>query len=200
MIDYIKGTLTELTPTYAVIEAGGVGYEINISLPTFTVLSDKQEDVRLYVNEIIREDAHLLYGFMSKPERELFLLLISVSGIGANTARMIMSSYTASEVRQVIATGNATALSSIKGIGGKTAQRIIVELKDKVLKIDLAGADVADVPEIQAVDNELKQEAVAALTMLGFQASASAKVVDKILSEDPQCKVEKVIRIALKML
>lgn len=200
MIDYIKGTLTELTPTYAVIEAGGVGYEINISLPTFTALSDKQEDVRLYVNEIIREDAHLLYGFMSKPERELFLLLISVSGIGANTARMIMSSYTASEVRQVIATGNATALSSIKGIGGKTAQRIIVELKDKVLKIDLAGADVADVPEIQAVDNELKQEAVAALTMLGFQASASAKVVDKILSEDPQCKVEKVIRIALKML
>ncbi len=200
MIDYIKGTLTELTPTYAVIEAGGVGYEINISLPTFTALSDKQEDVRLYVNEIIREDAHLLYGFMSKPERELFLLLISVSGIGANTARMIMSSYTASEVRQVIATGNATALSSIKGIGGKTAQRIIVELKDKVLKIDLAGADSVDVPEIQAVDNELKQEAVAALTMLGFQASASAKVVDKILSEDPQCKVEKVIRIALKML
>ncbi len=200
MIDYIKGTLTELTPTYAVIEAGGVGYEINISLPTFTALSDKQEDVRLYVNEIIREDAHLLYGFMSKPERELFLLLISVSGIGANTARMIMSSYTASEVRQVIATGNATALSSIKGIGGKTAQRIIVELKDKVLKIDLAGADAVDVPEIQAVDNELKQEAVAALTMLGFQASASAKVVDKILSEDPQCKVEKVIRIALKML
>ena len=200
MIDYIKGTLTELTPTYAIIEAGGVGYEINISLPTFTALSDKKEDTRLYINEIIREDAHLLYGFPSKPERELFLLLISVSGIGANTARMIMSSYTAAEIRQIIATGNATALSSIKGIGGKTAQRIIVELKDKVLKIDIAGTDTKESIETPAIDTDLKQEAVAALTMLGFQASASAKVVDKILAEDPLCKVEKVIRIALKML
>lgn len=200
MIDYIRGTIAELTPTYAIIEAHGVGYEINIALPTYTALSDKQEDCRLYVNEIIREDAHLLYGFLSKPERELFLLLISVSGIGANTARMIMSSYTASEVRQIIATGNATALSSIKGIGVKTAQRIIVELKDKVLKIDIAGIDTQATPEISVIDTDLKQEAIAALTMLGFQSSASAKVVDKILQEDPLCKVEKVIRIALKML
>ncbi len=200
MIDYIKGTLTELTPTYAIIEACGVGYDINISLPTFTALSDKKDDVRLYVSEIIREDAHLLYGFMSKPERSLFLLLISVSGIGANTARMIMSSYTASEVRQIIATGNAHALSSIKGIGAKTAQRIIVELKDKVLKIELEGGSPDSVVLVDAVDNELKQEAVSALMMLGFQSSASSKVVDKILSDDPHCPVEKVIRIALKML
>lgn len=200
MIDYIRGAIAELTPTYAIIEAHGVGYEINIALPTYTALLDKQEDCRLYVNEIIREDAHLLYGFLSKPERELFLLLISVSGIGANTARMIMSSYTASEVRQIIATGNATALSSIKGIGAKTAQRIIVELKDKVLKIDIAGIDTQATPDISVIDTDLKQEAIAALTMLGFQASASAKVVDKILQEDPLCKVEKVIRIALKML
>lgn len=200
MIDYIKGTLTELTPTYAIIEACGVGYDINISLPTFTALSDKKEDVRLYINEIIREDAHLLYGFMSKPERSLFLLLISVSGIGANTARMIMSSYTASEIRQIIATGNAHALSSIKGIGAKTAQRIIVELKDKVLKIELDGGSLDNVVSVDTVDNDLKQEAVSALMMLGFQSSASSKVVDKILSEDPLCPVEKVIRIALKML
>ncbi len=200
MIDYIKGTLTELTPTYAIIEACGVGYDINISLPTFTALSDKKEDVRLYINEIIREDAHLLYGFMSKPERSLFLLLISVSGIGANTARMIMSSYTASEIRQIIATGNAHALSSIKGIGAKTAQRIIVELKDKVLKIELDGGSLDNVVSVDTVDNDLKQEAVSALMMLGFQSSASSKVVDKILSEDPLCSVEKVIRIALKML
>lgn len=200
MIDYIRGTLTELTPTNAIIEAGGVGYDINIPLPTYTALSDKKEDVRLYIQEIIREDSHLLYGFMNRAERSLFLLLISVSGIGANTARMIMSSYTASEVRQIIATGNVHALSSIKGIGAKTAQRIIVELKDKVLKIELDGGVQDSAVPTDNIDNDLKQEAVSALMMLGFQSSASSKVVDKILSEDPLCPVEKVIRIALKML
>lgn len=199
MIDYIKGQLTELTPTYAIVEAAGVGYEINIALPTYTALVDKQE-AKLFVNEIIREDAHLLFGFLSKAERSLFLLLISVSGIGANTARMIMSSYSAAEIRQIIATGNAAALSNIKGIGGKTAQRIIVELKDKVLKIDINGIDNIDIETVTQVDNDLKQEAVAALTMLGFAPNVSGKAVDKILKEDPTLPIEKVIKQALKML
>lgn len=199
MIDYIKGQLAELTPTYAVIEAAGVGYEINIALPVYTALVDKAE-AKLYVNEIIREDAHLLFGFLTKPERELFLLLISVSGIGANTARMILSSYSAAEIRQIIATGNTAALSNIKGIGSKTAQRIIVELKDKVLKIDIAGIDNVNLDTMTVIDNDTKQEAVSALTMLGFQPAASGKVVDKILKEDPTMSVEKIIKTALKML
>ena len=200
MIDYIKGQLAELTPTIAVVEAAGVGYEINIALPTFTALSD-QKEVKLYVSEIIREDTHLLYGFLQKSERELFLLLMTVSGIGANTARLIMSSYSVGELRQIIATGNTHAISAVKGIGGKTAQRIIVDLKDKVLKIEVVTTDLQGEPDITSTgSNELKQEAVAALTMLGFAATASGKAVDKILQDDPTLSVEKVIRIALKML
>ena len=139
MIDYIKGQLTELTTTFAVIEAAGVGYEINIALPTYSSLIDKagKDGIKLFTSEIIREDAHLLFGFSTKGERELFIMLMTVSGIGANTARMIMSAYSAAEIRQIIALGNAKALSQIKGLGPKTAQRIIVDLKDKILKIDL---------------------------------------------------------------
>ena len=201
MIDYVKGEITELTPTYAVIEAAGVGYEVNIALPTYTALVDKKE-VKLFVNEIIREDAHLLFGFLNKGERELFLLLTSVSGIGPNTARMIMSGYTPGEVRQIIATGNVHALSSIKGLGAKTAQRIVVDLKDKVLKVDLGSdAAVAEVENISVTaDCETKQEAVSALTMLGFSAMASGKAVDKILKDDPTQSIEQVIKQALKML
>lgn len=209
MIDYIKGELTELTPTIAVLEAAGVGYEINIALPTFTALGVTSADVRkLFVTEIIREDAHELYGFMTKGERELFLALTSVSGIGPNTARMIMSGYTAGEIRQIIATGNAAALSHIKGIGGKTAQRIIVDLKDKVLKIDVGtpeqqGSTTEDVTIADAfapANQEVRNEAVSALTMLGFAAAPTAKVVDKLLKGDPTLSVEAVIRQALKML
>ncbi len=209
MIDYIKGELAELTPTYAVIEAAGVGYEINIALTTFTTLSGSQptkdNPTKLFVSEIIREDAHLLFGFMTKAERALFLLLITVSGIGANTARMIMSAYSVGEIRQVIAVGNAAALSSIKGIGPKTAQRIIVELKDKVLKIvddsivDTHGSMLEDAAPV-AVNSAVKEEATAALAMLGFPAAASGKVVDKILSSEPALTVERVIKLALKML
>lgn len=206
MIDYIKGDITELTPTYVVLEAAGVGYEINIALPTFSSLQTMQSEgkvAKLFVSEIIREDAHLLFGFPSKGERELFLLLTSVSGIGPNTARMIMSGYNAGEVKQIIATGNAAALSRIKGMGAKTAQRIIVDLKDKILKIQLddatASVDSVDVPVVE-VNTEVKAEAVAALTMLGFAATASGKVVDKILKDDPSATVEKTIRLALKML
>ena len=219
MIDYIKGKLTELNPTYAVIEAAGVGYEINISLPTYSALLGEGQkvmgegskgesgEVKLYVNEIIREDTHDLYGFFTTGERQLFIMLMTVSGIGANTARMIMSAYTASEIRQIIATGNSRALAQIKGMGPKTAQRIIVDLKDKVLKIDLGNGDASlnganDANDVlfPVEENPVKTEAVSALTMLGFAAAASGKAVDKILKNDPTLKVEAVIREALKML
>ena len=206
MIEYIKGNLTDLTPTYAVIEAAGVGYAINIALPSYSALVGKENsETKLFVTEIIREDTHDLFGFFTRGERELFLMLMTVSGIGANTARMIMSAYTATEIRQIIATGNARALAQVKGLGPKTAQRIIVDLKDKVLKIDLESQEQGTKSQdglllSVEVDNEVKQEAVSALTMLGFAAAASGKVVDKILKEDPSASVEKVIKMALKML
>ena len=210
MIEYIKGQLTDLNPTYVVIEAAGVGYAINIALPTYSELVGREgQESRLYITEIIREDAHELYGFFSKGERELFVMLMTVSGIGANTARMIMSAYSAAEIRQIIATGNARALSQVKGLGPKTAQRIIVDLKDKVLKIDL-GSQVSQGSledtasgyslEVQSEDSAVKQEAVSALVMLGFAAAASGKVVDKILKAAPESSVEQVIKQALKML
>lgn len=211
MIEYIKGNLTDLTPTYAVIEAAGVGYAINIALPSYSALVGKENsETKLFVTEIIREDTHDLFGFFTRGERELFLMLMTVSGIGANTARMIMSAYTAAEIRQIIATGNARALAQVKGLGPKTAQRIIVDLKDKVLKIDL-GADAQNGSEAFSVADaavqggaelcsEVKQEAVSALTMLGFAAAASGKVVDKILKAEPNASVEQVIKQALKML
>ena len=210
MIEYIKGQLTDLNPTYVVIEAAGVGYAINIALPTYSELVGKEgQESRLYITEIIREDAHELYGFFSKGERELFVMLMTVSGIGANTARMIMSAYSAAEIRQIIATGNARALSQVKGLGPKTAQRIIVDLKDKVLKIDLGSqanhGSLEDAAsgyslEVQSEDSAVKQEAVSALVMLGFAAAASGKVVDKILKAAPESSVEQVIKQALKML
>ena len=210
MIEYIKGQLTDVNPTYVVIEAAGVGYAINIALPTYSELVGREgQEGRLYITEIIREDAHELYGFFSKGERELFVMLMTVSGIGANTARMIMSAYSAAESRQIIATGNARALSQVKGLGPKTAQRIIVDLKDKVLKIDL-GSQVSQGSledtasgyslEVQGEDSAVKQEAVSALVMLGFAAAASGKVVDKILKAAPESSVEQVIKQALKML
>ena len=209
MIEYIKGNLTDLNPTYAVIEAAGVGYSINIALPTYSSLVGKENtEAKLFITEIIREDTHELYGFFTRGERELFLMLMTVSGIGANTARMIMSAYSAGEIRQIIATGNSRALAQVKGLGPKTAQRIIVDLKDKVLKIDL-GSNNQEIfedaaggygLELNGVDNEVKQEAVSALTMLGFAAAASGKVVDKILKADASASVEQVIKQALKML
>ena len=210
MIEYIKGQLTDINPTYVVLEAAGVGYAINIALPTYSELVGKEgQESRLYITEIIREDAHELYGFFSKGERELFVMLMTVSGIGANTARMIMSAYSAAEIRQIIATGNARALSQVKGLGPKTAQRIIVDLKDKVLKIDLGSqanqGSLEDAVsgyslEVQSEDSAVKQEAISALMMLGFAAAASGKVVDKILKATPESSVEQVIKQALKML
>lgn len=202
MIEYIKGTLTELNPTYAVLEAAGVGYAINIALTTYSILvGNEGKEQKLYITEIIREDAHDIFGFPTKGERELFMLLTTVSGIGANTARLILSSYSASDVRQIIATGNGRALAQVKGLGAKTAQRIIVDLKDKVLKVDL-GAPAGELTFVEEIstDSENKTEAVSALTMLGFAAAPSSKAVDKILKENPTASVEQIIRLALKML
>ena len=197
MIDYIKGEIAELTPATVIIETAGVGYCIHISLPTFSVLQGRKE-AKLFVYEVIREDAHLLYGFTNQAERQLFLLLISVSGVGANTARMIMSSYSAAEIQEMIATGNVTALNAIKGKGGKTAQRIIVDLKDKIMKV--AGMENNDLQLFATAASPVKDEAVSALVMLGFAANASQKVIDSILKKEPTLKVEQLIKLALKML
>jgi Holliday junction DNA helicase RuvA len=196
MLDYIKGDISELTPTNVVLENNGLGYFIHITLPTYSVLGDLKTTM-LYVYEVIREDAHILYGFLSKAERQLFLLLISVSGIGANTARVIMSSYTAHEIQEMIASGNVGALNAIKGIGTKTAQRIIVDLKDKIVK----GVGGAETSTIYANNNsEKKEEAISALVMLGYATAASQKTIDKILAEQPLLKVEQLIKLALKMM
>lgn len=204
MIDYIRGSLAELNPALAVIEAAGVGYAINIALPTYSILQPlENKETKLYITEIIREDTHDLFGFPTKGERALFELLMTVSGIGANTARMILSAFSAGEVRQIIATGNARQLSQVKGLGPKTAQRVIVDLKDKVLKIDLGQENLSDT---QAADyttvesSPIREEAVSALTMLGFAPAPTNKVVDKILQDTPAATVEQVIRLALKML
>ncbi len=198
MIDYIKGELTEINPAYAVVEAGSIGYDVQITLTTYTAIQ-QQTSIKLYIYESIREDAHVLYGFLTPGERQLFLLLISVSGIGANTARMIMSSYSAQEIQDMIATGNVRALNSIKGIGSKTAQRIIVDLKDKIVKLGIASpGQTAD--SVAPADNAVKEEAVAALVMLGFPAAASQKTVNKILKEQPDIRVELLIKLALKMM
>lgn len=212
MIEYIKGILTDLNPTEAVIEAAGVGYGIAITLPTYSALVGKEangdaalngtngEVVKLFISEIIREDTHEVYGFVTKAERELFELLLTVSGVGASTARMIMSAFSAEELRMLIATSNAKGMAKVKGLGPKTAQRIIVDLKDKALKIDLGG-DPTEIPMLDVeADSGVKAEAISALTMLGFASAASGKAVDKILKAQPDMKVEAVIREALKML
>lgn len=198
MIEYIKGELTEITPAMAVIECNGLGYGINVSLNTYSAIQGKKE-VKLYIYESIREDAYTLYGFATKQERELFLLLISVSGIGGNTARMILSALTPSELCNVISSGNDKLLKTVKGIGLKTAQRIIVDLKDKISTTDI-GTSTTSAPISITANNEIYEEAIAALTMLGFAQAPSQKVVAVILKEEPDAAVEKVIKLALKRL
>ncbi|MDR0543421.1 MAG: Holliday junction branch migration protein RuvA [Dysgonamonadaceae bacterium] len=193
MLDYIKGEIAELTPASVVVETGGMGYFANISLNTYSALSSLKS-CKLFVYEVIREDAHQLFGFLEKRERELFLHLISVSGVGANTARMVLSSIAVYELEGIIASGNANALKAVKGIGSKTAERIIIDLKDKVKVSGTVGS-------IQNVAlGEAAQEAVSALAMLGFNQLASQKVVNKIYSEKPALSVEEIIKNALKML
>ena len=194
MYEYISGSLTELSPTSAVVEAAGVGYYINISLQTFSAI-EGAESVRLYVHFIVREDAQILYGFATRQERELFRLLISVSGVGGNTARMILSTYSTSELRNIISTANAVLLKNVKGLGLKTAQKIIVELSGKMVDLGLEAKAVKSAGE---VDNEVFNETVAALVMLGFQKGASEKVVKALLKEDPNIQVEDAVRLALR--
>ena len=205
MIEYIKGELTELTPAQAVVEAHGVGYMLNISLNTYTAIQGKH-DVKLYVHEAIvtggRDDSYTLYGFYAKQEREIYRMLITVSGVGSNTARMILSAISPTDLVNVIASGNEKALKSVKGIGLKTAQRIIVDLRDKMT----ASGIIADITATSArvaptsVNTEVHEEAVGALTMLGFSPAPSAKVVTEILRGTPDMPVEQVIKLALKMI
>ena len=193
MYDYLRGEIAEIAPTYAVIDCGGVGYYVNISLNTYTAIQNLRE-AKLFVYEAIREDAYTLFGFRDKQEREMFELLISVSGVGPNTARMILSSLTVDDLMSVIASGNSGMLKSVKGIGAKTAQRIIVDLKDKVTGVGGAAA-VAETGS-----GEAYEEAVAALVMLGFTRAAVQKAVGKLLREQPTLKVEEIIKMALKIL
>ena len=197
MYEYITGKLAELTPAYAVIEAGGIGYFINISLQTYSAL-EGQAEAMLYLHHAVREDAQTLYGFATRAERELFRLLIGVSGVGGNTARMIQSTYSPSELRNIIATGNAVLLKNVKGLGLKTAQKIIVDLSGRML--DLKGNDVATTAIASSTHSETFDEALSALVMLGFQKGASEKVLTKVFKESPSVSVEEAIKFALKHL
>jgi len=196
MIEYIKGQIQSLTPAAAVVENNGIGYLIHISLNTFSALQG-QSACCLYIYEVIREDTHQLFGFSRTEERDLFLLLIGVSGVGANTARMMLSSMTVEELRQCIVEEKAAALQSIKGIGLRIAQRIIVELKGKIEKTE----GVSKIPVTSLAGNDqVRHEAVAALQMLGFPLQASQKVVNQLLYQTPQMPVEQVVKAALKLL
>lgn len=203
MIEYIRGELTELTPALAVLEAAGVGYGLNISLNTYSAIQGKKE-VKLYVHESLvtggRDDNFTLYGFFSKQERELYRLLITVSGVGANTARMILSTLSPAELCNVIANGDERMLKAVKGIGLKTAQRIIVDLRDKIVSSGIATELHVSSEPATAVDASIRDEAVSALTMLGFSPAPSAKVVEGILKSDPSLPVEQVVKLALKQI
>jgi len=193
MITHIQGKLTEKNPTDVVIDCNGVGYLLNISLHTYSQIPDV-ENLRLYTHLQVKEDSHTLYGFSSLAEREIFRLLISVSGIGASTARTMLSSLTPKQVREAIASENVSLIQSVKGIGLKTAQRVIIELKDKVLK-------VYDIDEAAYISNNTnKDEALSALEVLGFAKKQAEKVIDKILNNQPEANVETLIKEALKNL
>ncbi|MCW5516239.1 Holliday junction branch migration protein RuvA [Muriicola sp. Z0-33] len=193
MITHLKGKLVEKYPTHLVIECSGVGYFVNISLHTFSKIADT-ENIQLYTHLQVKEDAHTLFGFAEKSEREIFRLLLSVSGIGTSTARTMLSSLTPAQVRDAIAMGDVPSIQSVKGIGAKTAQRVILDLKDKVLKI-------YDIDEVSTnSNNTTKEEALSALEVLGFVRKQSERVVNKVLSQDPALSVEDIIKLSLKNL
>ncbi|MPQ48194.1 Holliday junction branch migration protein RuvA [Marinifilum sp. N1E240] len=193
MFEYIKGDLADLTPTSAVIDNNGIGYFLNISLNTYSKLSG-HNTAHLYLHQVIRDDAHLLFGFIDDKERQIFRHLISVSGVGANTARVMLSSLTPPEIQTAILSNNAKTLQGVKGIGAKSAQRIIIELKDKLGK----DSDISEISLLQ--DNTSKDEALSALVMLGFAKNAVTKVIDKLYKQNPASSVEELIKLALKQL
>ena len=203
MIDYIKGELAELTPAQAIVEAYGVGYALNISLNTYENIQGKK-DVKLYVHESLvtggRDDSYTFFGFATKQERDLYRLLITVSGVGANTARMILSAAPPAELAGAISSGNERLLKGVKGIGLKTAQRIIIDLKDKILSLGIAQEVSAGTAADSTIPSDVRDEAVAALTMLGFSPAPTAKVVTAILTADPSLPVEQVVKLALKQI
>ncbi|UWX55499.1 Holliday junction branch migration protein RuvA [Maribacter litopenaei] len=193
MIHHLKGKLIEKNPTHLIIECNGVGYFVNISLHTFSKLPDN-ELVNIYTHLQVKEDSHTLFGFSERSEREIFRLLISVYGIGSSTARTMLSSMSPAEIRDAIANGNVPAIQAIKGIGAKTAQRVILDLRDKILK-------VYDIDEVSLTQNNTnKDEALSALEVLGFARRQAEKVVDKVISQDPSLSVENIIKLALKNL
>lgn len=193
MIDYITGKITELNPAFVVVECNGIGYSLNISLNTYAAL-DKAVSCKILVHEAIREDAYLLYGFSEAEERDLFRQLISVSGVGASTARIMLSSFKPADLRRAIADADVTLIKSVKGIGLKTAQRIIVDLKDKVEKHAGSGEIIA------FSDNTAREESLSALVMLGFARNSATKVIDNLLKENRTLQVEEIVRRALKLL
>ncbi len=200
MYDYITGRIDELTPASVVVECGGIGYVLNISLRSYEELEGKSE-IRIYTHQyLVRDELPVLYGFTSKSERELFRMLIAVSGVGGNTARMVLSTYTPAELRQIISGGNVPMLRKVKGLGAKTAEKIIVELRDKMVGVDVSDSDAASYPAVSSPVQEAVDEALKALVMLGFSRTASEKAVKRIVSDTPDAKVEDVIRLALKML
>lgn len=193
MFEFIRGTVADLNPASVVVEAGGVGYFINISLNTYTKLNGKKQ-VHIFTQQIVREDAHLLYGFADKKERDLFRNLVSVNGVGPNTAIMMLSSLEPDELVNAVASENVTLLKAVKGIGAKTAQRIIIDLKDKLGKLPESSQNLI------LADNTIRNESLSALVMLGFAKKDTEKVVSKILQEQPDATVESVIKQALKRL
>ena len=193
MFDYLQGKITELTPTYVVVDINGIGYLVHISVNTYSALKPDVTD-KLFIHQIIREDAHLLFGFKNTKERDVFRMLISVSGIGANTARMILSSLLPEEIAQAICTENIRVLQNIKGIGAKTAQRMVIELKDKMAKIQVAGQNII------SEYNTSSEEALSALVMLGFQKAQVDKTLAQITRENKGLSVEELIKMALKVL
>lgn len=195
MIEYIKGEIAELNPSFVVVENNGIGYLVHISLTTYAQLQGKPT-CKIFIYEAIREDAHVLYGFDKKEERNVFLQLISVSGVGANTARVILSSLSVNEIQEAIEAGNEAPLKGVKGIGLKTAQRIIVDLKGKLAVSDSSVKSLIQAPE----QNTMKKEAVSALVMLGFPSAISQKVVDKILVDNAEMRIEELIKKALKLM
>jgi Holliday junction DNA helicase, RuvA subunit len=194
MLDYISGEVSELTPAFVVIDINGLGYQAHISLYTYSALNGAKK-AKVYVYEAIREDAHQLFGFVDKRERELFLLLISVSGVGANTARMVLSALPPGELSVIISSGNSSALKTVKGIGGKTAERIIIDLKDKVKLGDDSQSTISLLDS-----SDIAKEAVSALVMLGFNQAASQKAIGKVIKDNPLLAVEQIIKQALKLL